>query len=42
MRRQAGREGGRGAAGARFPARKRGAADGVWPGEASVTGGLGN
>ena len=45
MRRQTGQEDGRGAAGgagAHLPARKRGAADDMWPGAAPVTGGLCN
>ena len=45
MRRQTGLRDGRGAAGgagARTRARKRGAADGMWPGAAPVTRGLCN
>ena len=45
MRRQTGQEDGRGAAdgaGARLRARKRGAADDMWPWAAPVTGGLCN
>ena len=45
MRRQTGLQDGRGTAdgaGARGQARKRGAADDMWPGAAPVTGGLSN
>ena len=45
MRSQTSLQDGRGAAGGagtRFPARKRGAADGMWPEVTPVTGGLGN